>query len=56
MEDKILLRKKAIIGTINDHLKNTCQIEYSCHRSFVNFMENVVAGVPFHIFYRRIYV
>jgi len=45
MEDKILLRKRAIIETINDHLKNICQIEHSRHRSFVNFMVNVVAGL-----------
>ena len=37
MEDKILLRKRSIIETINDHLKNICQIEHSRHRSFTNF-------------------
>jgi len=45
MEDKILLRKRAIIETINDHLKNTCQIEHSRHRSIINFMVNVVSGL-----------
>jgi len=45
MKDKILLRKRSIIETINDHLKNICQIEHSRHRSFVNFMVNVVAGL-----------
>jgi len=45
MEDKILLRKRSIIETINDHLENICQIEHSRHRSFVNFMVNVVAGL-----------
>jgi len=45
MEDKILLRKRVIIETINDHLKNICQIEHSRYRSFVNFMVNVVAGL-----------
>ena len=43
MEDKILFRKRAIIETINDHLKNVCQIEHSRHRSFTNFMVNIVA-------------
>lgn len=50
MEDKILLRKRAIIETINDHLKNICQIEHSNHRSFVNFMVNVVAGLAAYSF------
>ncbi len=45
IEDKILLRKRAIIETINDHLKNICQIEHSRHRSFTNFMVNIVSGL-----------
>jgi hypothetical protein len=45
MEDKILLRKRAIIETINDHLKNICQIEHSRHRSFTNFIVNIVSGL-----------
>ena len=31
MNDKILLRKRSIIETINDELKNICQIEHSHH-------------------------
>lgn len=45
LTDKILLRKRALIETINDHLKNICQIEHTRHRSFVNFMVNVVSGL-----------
>lgn len=45
MEDKILLRKRAVIETINDHLKNICQIEHSRHRSVSNFMVNTVSGL-----------
>lgn len=50
MEDKILLRKRAIIETINDHLKNICQIEHSRHRSFTNFMVNIVSGLVAYSF------
>ncbi len=32
MEDKILFHKRAIIETINDELKNHCQVEYTRHR------------------------
>ena len=34
LKDKILLRKRSIIETINDELKNICQIEHSVHKSF----------------------
>ncbi len=43
--DKILLRKRSIIETINDQLKNISQIEHSRHRSLSNCMINVVAGL-----------
>lgn len=43
--DKLLLRKRAIIETINDQLKNICQIEHSRHRSPINFLVNLVAGL-----------
>jgi len=33
MKDKILLRKRSVIETINDQLKNICQVEHSRHRS-----------------------
>lgn len=45
MSDKILLRKRSIIETVNDELKNICQIEHSRHRSFSNFLVNMVAGL-----------
>ena len=45
MKDKILLRKKSVIETINDQLKNIAQIEHSRHRSFGNFITNPVAGL-----------
>jgi hypothetical protein len=34
MHDKIILRKRSVIETINTELKNICQIEHSRHRSF----------------------
>lgn len=45
LQDKLLLRKRFIIETVNDHLKNNEQIEHSRHRSFVNFTVNVIAGL-----------
>jgi hypothetical protein len=45
MSDKILLRKRSIIETMNDLLKNICQAEQPRHRSVVNFLTNLVAGI-----------
>lgn len=45
MEDKILLRKRAIIETIIDQMKNISQIEHSRHRSPFNCFVNVVCGL-----------
>ncbi len=43
--DKILLRKRSVIETVNDELKNICQVEHSRHRSFGNFVTNLIAGI-----------
>jgi hypothetical protein len=43
--DQLLLRKRTLIETINDQLKNICQIEHTRHRSPVNFLVNVVAAL-----------
>ncbi len=40
--DKLLSRKRFIIETTNDQLKNISQIEHSRHRSPVNFCVNVL--------------
>jgi predicted ATPase len=42
--DKILLRKRALIESVNDQLKNIYQIEHSRHRSVWNFLVNLLAG------------
>jgi hypothetical protein len=43
--DKILSRKRAIVETIIDQLKNISQIEHSRHRSPWNFLGNIVTGL-----------
>jgi Transposase DDE domain len=45
MLDKLLLRKRSLIETVNDQLKNICQIEHTRHRSVTNFLVNLVAGL-----------
>lgn len=45
LSDRVLLRKRAIIETINDELKNIAQIEHSRHRAFHNFVVNLLSGI-----------
>jgi len=44
-QDHILLRKRALIESVNDQLKNISQNEHSRHRSVMNFFVNLFAGV-----------
>jgi len=43
--DKIILRKRSLIETVNDQLKNISQLEHTRHRSLANFMVNVVCAL-----------
>lgn len=43
--DKVLLRKRSLIETVNDQLKNIAQIDHTRHRSINNFMVNLVAAL-----------
>ena len=43
--DRYLLRKRALIESVNDFIKNVCQIEHSRHRSPANFMACLMSGL-----------
>jgi hypothetical protein len=43
--DKVLVRKRAIIESIIDQLKNISQIEHSRHRSPTNFVVHLISGL-----------
>jgi IS5 family transposase len=45
LHDKLMLRKRFIIETINDQLKNISQIEHTRHRSPINFLVNLFSGL-----------
>ena len=45
LEDKMMLRKRFLIETVNDQLKNISQIEHSRHRKPANFAVNLIAGL-----------
>jgi len=48
--DRVILRKRAVIESVNDLLKNSCQIEHSRHRSFDNFIGNMVSALVAYSF------
>ena len=43
--DQALLRKRSLVATVFDGLKNLCQIEHTRHRSPMNFAVNLMAGI-----------
>ena len=43
--DKLLLNKRGVIESVNDQLKNICQVEHSRHRSTWGFMINTLAAL-----------
>ena len=51
--DKILLKKRALIETVNDELKNIAQIEHSRHRSFSNFIANSLSAIAAYCFFEK---
>jgi len=50
LTEKVLLRRRAIIETVNDQLKNISQIEHSRHRNPLNFLTNLLAGLVAYTF------
>ncbi|CDG15943.1 transposase (fragment) [Xenorhabdus doucetiae] len=48
--DKVMLRKRFLIETVNDQLKNISQIEHSRHRSVIGFLLEVVSGLIAYTF------
>jgi hypothetical protein len=51
--DRLMLRKRAIIESVNDQLKNISQVEHTRHRSVWNFYGNIVAGLIAYTFQEK---
>ena len=51
--DKIMLRKRSLIETVNDQLKNICQIEHTRHRCFPNFIINLLSALAAFSFFDK---
>lgn len=48
--DKLMARKRSLIETVNDQLKNISQVAHTRHRSVHNFMVNLLAGLLAYTF------
>ncbi len=51
--DKLLLRKRSVIETINDELKNICQVEHTRHRAMHNFLMNLISALAAYCFFDK---
>ena len=53
IHEKVLLKKRALIESVNNELKNMCQIEHTRHRSFENFLGNLISGLIAYSFFPK---
>lgn len=49
--DKIMLRKRSVIESVNDMLKNVAQLVHTRHRSVHNFIMNLLAAMGAYCFF-----
>ena len=42
-EEKVLLRKRSLVETVFDYLKNKFMLEHSRHRSFINMLVHIIS-------------
>lgn len=52
-EEKLLLRKRSVIETVNDELKNICQVEHTRHRSITGFLLNIMGAIAAYSFFPK---
>jgi hypothetical protein len=45
LSDKIILRKRTLVKTVCDELKNICQIEHTRYRSQEGLIMNLISGL-----------
>ncbi len=50
---KIMLRKRALVESVDDELKNIAQIEHSRLRSFANFITNALSAIAAYCFFPK---
>ena len=53
IDTSLMLRKRALVESVNDELKNIAQIEHSRHRSFANFITNALSAIAAYCFFPK---
>ncbi len=53
LQERVILRKHALIEPVNDHLKNLCRIEHTRHRNFDNFVINILSVLAAYSFLNK---
>lgn len=53
VSDKIMVRKRDLVESVNDELKNIAQIEHSRYRSFANFITNALCPIAAYCFFPK---
>lgn len=51
--EQILLRKRAVIESVNDELKNICKLQHTRHRSVNGFLFNIMATLCAYSFFPK---
>jgi len=51
--ESILLRKRAIIESVNDELKNICHLQHTRHRSISGFLLNIMSVLAAYSFFPK---
>jgi hypothetical protein len=52
-EERVLLRKRSVIETVNDQLKNICHAEHTRHRSISGFLLNLMGALAAYSFFEK---
>ena len=52
-EERLLLRKRSVIETVNDELKNICHMEHTRHRFINGFLLNLMGAVAAYAFFPK---
>ena len=52
-EEKLLLRKRSVIETVNDEIKNICHAEHTRHRSINGFLLNLMSAIAAYAFFPK---
>ena len=50
LNDRFMLKRRSIVETVIDSIKNICHTEYARHRSLINFFNNILSAIRTYCF------